>query len=231
MNEFRKKLTDYFRQQGELYSSEYFFDEMPGILRSRPDDSPTSERFLSDFHQLDEEAKKCIACELAQTRKHVVFGDGNPNTSLLFIGEAPGENEDLQGKPFVGRAGKLLDDLLKEIGLNRTHVYIANIIKCRPPGNRQPVPIEVNACIQFLLRQIELIQPRLIVCLGLVAAKSLLKLDLPLNRMRNQVFNFQSVDTMVTYHPAAILRNINLMDVAREDFEKIKQIYHEKSGS
>ncbi|PIS28975.1 MAG: uracil-DNA glycosylase [Candidatus Marinimicrobia bacterium CG08_land_8_20_14_0_20_45_22] len=231
MSEFRKKLTDYFRQQGELYPSEYFFDKVPGILRSQTGIFTVSETFLSDFRKLEEEAKNCSACDLAQTRTNVVFGDGNPKAGLLFIGEAPGENEDLQGKAFVGRAGKLLDDLLKGIGLNRTHIYITNIIKCRPPGNRQPVQTEVNACIHFLLRQIELIQPRMIVCLGLVAAKSLLKFDLPLGRMRNQIFAFQGIDAMVTYHPAAILRNVNLMDAAREDFEKIKQIYQEKSGS
>jgi DNA polymerase len=231
MSEIKKKLTDYFRQQGELYPAEYFFDKMPGILRTPSSVSSENPNFISNFQRLDEEAKNCFACDLAQTRTNVVFGDGNPNTNLLFIGEAPGENEDLQGKAFVGRAGKLLDDLLKEIGLNRSHVYIANIVKCRPPANRQPVPAEVNACIHFLLHQIELIQPRMIICLGLVAAKALLKLDLPLGRMRSQVFTFQGIDAMVTYHPAAILRNINLMEAAREDFKKIKQIYQENSGS
>lgn len=151
----------------------------------------------------------CTACaELAQRRTQTVFGVGDPKASWLFIGEAPGSEEDRRGEPFVGRAGRLLDNMLAALGLRRGEdVYIANVLKCRPPGNRDPLPAEAAACRAFLDRQIDLIQPSVIVALGRVAAQSLLRSDAPLGRLREREHGFRDVPLVVTYHPAYLLRS------------------------
>ena len=148
----------------------------------------------------------CTRCRLAQGRTQVVFGAGNPRADLMFVGEAPGFHEDKQGVPFVGQAGKLLEGLLAGVELRREDVYIANVLKCRPPGNRDPQPNEVECCEPFLIRQIELIAPRLIVALGRHAAHSLLKTDAPLSRLRGQRLSYRGTPLVVTYHPAYLLR-------------------------
>jgi DNA polymerase len=142
----------------------------------------------------------------------------------MFVGEAPGANEDLQGLPFVGRAGNLLDKILAAIDLKREQIYIANVLKCRPPDNRTPNAGEVEKCEPYLQKQIEIIRPQLIVCLGLTAAKTLLRVDYTLEKMRGQIFRYHAVDLVVTYHPAALLRNENLKKFAWEDFKKIKNL-------
>lgn len=238
MNEIKKALKNYFIQQSDLYTQEYYFENIPKILKHQERIPKRIDPLLfqTEFLKVQEEVKRCHECPLYKSRTNIVFGDGNPRTELMFIGEAPGENEDLQGKAFVGRAGKLLDELLRDVGLDRSQVYITNIVKCRPPANRSPNSDECAKCIHFLYRQIELIEPSLIVCLGLVATKFLLNLDISLGRMRGQIFQFalanqfHGTDVLVTYHPAAILRNVNLMSVTKDDFRKIKQIYREKSG-
>jgi len=220
MADIREQVERYLRQQAELFPSEIFLVDQAHI---EPIEMPSLER-------LQEQVKQCQLCELARTRTHVVFGMGNPQADLMFIGEAPGENEDLQGLPFVGRAGELLDKILAAIKLHRSQVYIANIIKCRPPQNRTPHSDEVAACIPYLYHQIELIQPKLIVCLGLVAAKNLLQVEYTVERFRNSLFQFAGIDVVVTYHPAALLRNPNLKPAAWEDFQKIQKMYLEKRG-
>jgi DNA polymerase len=160
-----------------------------------------------DWETLARSVAACTRCPLRKTRTQTVFGVGNRNAQWMFVGEAPGADEDAQGEPFVGRAGRLLNAMLFAIGLKREEVYIANVIKCRPPGNRDPQPEEVAQCEPYLIRQIELIQPRLIVALGRHAAHSLLKTEQPLARLRGQRLNYHGTPLIVTYHPAYLLRN------------------------
>jgi DNA polymerase len=156
---------------------------------------------------LNREVADCQLCPLGATRTNLVFGVGDPAADLLFIGEAPGRDEDLQGFPFVGRAGQLLTRILKAMGLTREEVYIANILKCRPPGNREPLPTEVAHCLPILKRQVEIIRPKIICALGRVAAQNLLSSKLALGALRGKTHDYNGVPVIVTYHPAAILRN------------------------
>ena len=155
----------------------------------------------------DAEVKGCTKCDLSQTRTHTVFGEGDPEAAVMFVGEGPGENEDLTGRPFVGKAGGLLDKMIAGMGLKREDVYIANVVKCRPPNNRVPTAGEVAACTPYLDRQIEWIRPRVVVTLGLPATKHLLGLNLPMSRMRGQWHEWRGVKVMPTYHPAYLLRS------------------------
>ena len=156
---------------------------------------------------LREECLSCQRCGLAETRKNVVFGDGNPEAELLFIGEGPGANEDAQGLPFVGRAGKLLDDMLEMIDLDRTNVYIANMVKCRPPQNRDPLNTEQDACIGYLWDQMALIRPRIVVCLGRIAAMRLISPSYRITREHGQWMEKDGAYYTAIYHPAALLRD------------------------
>ena len=158
---------------------------------------------------LQREVSGCMQCELHRSRTQTVFGVGNRSADWMIIGEAPGQDEDLQGEPFVGKAGQLLNEMLKAVGLRREQVYIANILKCRPPRNRDPKPAEVRACSGFLRRQVELIQPQLILAVGRIAAQNLLEEDLPVGRMRGHVYRYGSlgIPLVVTYHPAYLLRS------------------------
>src|SRR5581483_8165179 len=155
-----------------------------------------------------EDIGDCTRCKLSkQGRKQIVFGVGNPNADLMFIGEAPGADEDIKGEPFVGRAGQLLTNMIKAMGVTREDVYIANIIKCRPPGNRQPERDECDTCSPFLMRQIEVVRPKVIVSLGAVAAKTLLAVTAPMGELRGRWFDFKGTKLAVTYHPAFLLRD------------------------
>ncbi len=170
---------------------------------------------------LNETCKSCMACPLGQTRTNVVFGTGNPKADILFVGEGPGEQEDLTGQPFVGRAGQLLDLYLKAFDIAREDVYITNIVKCRPPRNRDPLPEEENACIGYLERQIDLIKPKVIVCLGRIAAMRLIKPDFRITKEHGEWFERNGVPITATLHPAALLRDPNKKPDAFEDFKKI----------
>ncbi len=182
---------------------------------------PASERRLG-LEAVATEASGCEACRLSEKRQKVVFGAGDPNADLMLIGEGPGANEDREGLPFVGAAGQLLTRIIEAIGLKREGVYIANIVKCRPPGNRDPQPDEVTACGSFLARQIEFVQPKVIVALGRVAAQALLDTDQSLGRLRGSWFEVQGVPTRVTYHPAALLRNEDLKRPAWQDMQVVR---------
>ena len=167
-------------------------------------------------------AAGCTKCRLAEGRSRVVFGSGHPNAGLMLVGEAPGAEEDRQGLPFVGAAGELLTKILQAIDLRREEVYIANVVKCRPPGNRDPQPDEVAACRGYLEKQIALVQPKVLVALGRVAAQTLLGNESPIGQMRGRWYQVRGVPAMVTYHPAALLRNPALKRPTWEDMQQVR---------
>lgn len=169
-------------------------------------------------------AESCTDCRLAETRTNVVFGVGSPNADVMIVGEAPGKNEDLQGEPFVGAAGRLLDSLLSEVGIERDQVYIANVLKCRPPGNRDPRPDEIDACKGYLRTQLELIAPTVVVTLGNFATKLLLKTETGITKMRGQRYRWwRDIIVVPTFHPAAALRGRPDVEVAmRQDFGLVR---------
>jgi DNA polymerase len=178
------------------------------------------------------EASTCTKCALSQGRTQVVYGVGNANADLMFIGEGPGFHEDKQGEPFVGAAGQLLNKLLDEIGLERSDAYIANVVKCRPPGNRDPRPEEIEACTPYLTEQVELIDPFVVVTLGNFATRFILDRQISISRVRGQLFAWQGRKVMPTFHPAAVLHgggeNSRQMQSLREDFAQVKQLLNEK---
>ncbi|HEX6163692.1 MAG TPA: uracil-DNA glycosylase [Vicinamibacterales bacterium] len=170
----------------------------------------------------------CTRCKLCTLgRSQIVFGVGNPKARLMFVGEAPGEDEDKKGEPFVGRAGQLLTKIIEAIGMTRDQVYIANVIKCRPPGNRNPEPDEVAACEPFLFRQIDVIQPKVIVPLGKFAAQSLLKTVDPITKLRGRQFDYRGAVLIPTFHPAYLLRNPSAKREVWEDMKKVRSILQE----
>jgi DNA polymerase len=172
---------------------------------------------------------QCTVCRLAETRTNVVFGVGDPDANLMLVGEAPGKNEDLQGEPFVGAAGQLLDELLGGIGVQREEVYIANVLKCRPPGNRDPKEDEIDACKGYLREQIRMISPRVVVTLGNFATKLLTPTDIGITRMRGQRINWWLDATLIpTFHPAAALRGRpQVREQMQEDFALVAQVLEE----
>lgn len=179
---------------------------------------------INDMLELERECKNCEKCKLCQTRTNVVFGVGNPEADIMFIGEGPGENEDLQGEPFVGRGGQLLDKMLKAVDLDRKkNIYIANIVKCRPPKNRDPEPSEQEECLAWLRNQVKLINPKIIVCLGRIAAAKLIKQDIKITKEHGIFFEKGNFLMMATLHPAALLRNPNNKPAAFDDFIKLRE--------
>jgi len=174
---------------------------------------------------LDAQICTCVKCPLGHTRTKFVFGVGNPHATLMFIGEAPGADEDAQGEPFVGKAGQLLNKILEAIHFKREDVYIANLLKCRPPNNREPQAEEVELCLPYLKKQIELIQPKVVVCLGLAAARYLLDTRESLGKLRGRVLRYEGIPVMVTYHPAALLRNPAWKRPTWEDVQAIRKLH------
>ena len=201
-----------------------------GVMRAVPPSTREVWSAAPSLAELDAQINKCMKCPLGATRTKFVFGVGNPHASLMFVGEAPGADEDAQGEPFVGRAGQLLNKILEAIALRREDVYIANILKCRPPNNRTPFAEEVEQCLPYLRKQIALINPKLIVCLGLTAAQNLLGTTESLGRLRGRVLSFEGIPMMVTYHPAALLRNPNWKRPAWEDFQAVQHFLAEHGG-
>jgi uracil-DNA glycosylase family 4 len=185
---------------------------------------------INNLDDFDNEINACQMCGLGETRNQFVFGVGNPNADLMLIGEAPGAEEDKQGIPFVGRAGKLLTDILIAINFKREDVFIANILKCRPPNNRDPLPSEREVCKPYLYKQIDLIKPKIILCLGKVAANVMLNNNESLTKMRGSIHEINGIKTMVTYHPAALLRNSNWKKPTWEDVQKLRKLYDELVG-
>jgi DNA polymerase len=166
----------------------------------------------------------CHRCELHGKRQHIVFGDGSPLARLVFVGEGPGGDEDRMGKPFVGAAGQLLTRIIEAMGLTRDEVYICNVIKCRPPGNRNPLPGEISACAPFLARQLQAIGPEVVCALGKFAAQYLLGSEVPISAIRGRFFDYQGIRIMPTYHPAYLLRSPEKKRDVWEDMKKIMQV-------
>ena len=225
-SQIEKDSVRFLEQTKELFGSKIYkklsMNEM-GITRLN----------LSFPVQLDEFGKSistCQKCNLGQHRNKFVFGVGDPHADLMFVGEAPGKEEDLKGEPFVGRAGKLLDKILSAIKMSRhKNVYICNVLKCRPPQNRDPLPDEVEECEPYLLHQINLIKPKLIVALGRISGTTLLRVDDTLKSMRGRLHDYHGTPLLVTYHPAALLRNSNLKKYTWEDFQFIRDFINKKN--
>ena len=230
------ELLEYLQEIGfeDLYLPRAASDSaILGKAAERTASAPRSEGALerqARLDRLEEEARNCQLCNLCQGRQKVVFGSGDPDADLMFIGEGPGAEEDRQGLPFVGRAGELLTKIIEAIGWQREGVYIANIVKCRPPGNRDPEPDEVAQCRGYLEQQIDLIEPKIIVLLGRVAAQTMLGNDLTLGRMRDQWHRVREVEARVTYHPAALLRNSSFKRPTWEDMQVVRDRLGEVSA-
>lgn len=197
----------------------------------QPNETKANQQMLDSQSQtipvwetLETQVKQCTLCNLCQSRTHAVFGTGSKQARIMFIGEGPGAQEDMQGEPFVGRAGQLLNRMLLAIQLKREEIFITNVVKCRPPQNRDPTPEEIASCTPYLKQQIELIRPELLVALGRVAAQYLLSSNLPLSRLRNTIYSYgdQKIPLMVTFHPAYLLRSPKEKAKSYEDLIKIK---------
>jgi DNA polymerase len=239
------KAEQYLRQQQVLFGERLFVEDGRPSTAALPaasvavasvvtaPDTPQAAsvavnwREAASLQMLNETICECLNCKLGPTRTKFVFGVGNPNADVLVIGEAPGADEDAQGEPFVGRAGQLLNKILEAIQFQRNEVYIANIIKCRPPGNRRPEPDEVEQCEPYLHKQIDLIQPRLILALGLTAVNTLLKANFKMGEIRGKQLSFRGVPMIATYHPAALLRNPEWKKAAWEDVKLLRRLYDE----
>jgi len=230
MDDVLDKLSDYFKAQKDLYGSELILnrkliDEIPDnkapVENNKVSAELTIDKDLGPLKSYYQEIKGCMKCALGATRTNFVFGEGSAEADLMLIGEAPGRDEDLKGIPFVGRAGQLLTLMLQSINLKREDVFIANVLKCRPPNNRDPQPDEIEKCEPYLLKQIEMISPKLIVTLGRFASSSLLRTKSALGTLREEVHRYNKVPLIVIYHPAALLRNPQLKRQAWEDLKKI----------
>ena len=216
--------SQYLKQIRDLYGDELYLESDQNI-KNIPTFSNSSNDYEDDLNSFNNQINQCQKCSLGGTRNNFVFGVGDPNASLLLVGEAPGEQEDIKGEPFVGRAGKLLDKILLAISRSREKdVYICNVLKCRPPENRNPLPNEVKECEPYLIHQINLIKPKLIVALGRVAGMTLLNVDNSLKSMRGVIHDYNGTPLIVTYHPAALLRNSNWKPEAWKDFKWIRSI-------
>ena len=209
----------------ELYTYKEIGFEYIDDIKVSNSDIPTNHSLPNDINKLENIVKNCHLCQLSKTRKNVVFGEGNPNSKLLFIGEGPGANEDQTGRPFVGRAGELLTKIIENVlELKRDDIYIANIVKCRPPGNRVPTEEEVKECIPYLLKQIELIKPSVIVTLGATAYKNLTQDTTPVSKIRGEIVNYKGIKVIPTFHPSYLLRNPSAKKFVFHDMLKVKKI-------
>jgi uracil-DNA glycosylase family 4 len=226
--EILEQIAEYVRQQVELYGDE---PVLPMSLRRKAGSEsavaiPEEEwRNCQTLDSLYGEIKDCLKCPLGQARTRFVFGDGNPNAEIVLVGEAPGAEEDRQGVPFVGQAGQLLDKILQAINLRREQVYICNIVKCRPPENRVPNEGEIAHCQPYLLKQLQIIKPAFVLCLGRTAAQALLQTTASLSVLRGKVHLFNGAKLLVTYHPAALLRTPEYKRDTWEDVKLLRKLY------
>ena len=236
MHDFLSDARRYFVQQQDLFGNVLYGDDDmkhqkktpaatgTGMWSAYPDEPWVQSTTLDE---LNDQIHECVKCPLGLTRTKFVFGTGNPQSKVMFMGEAPGADEDAQGEPFVGRAGQLLNKIIEAIGMKREDVYICNIIKCRPPNNRAPLPVESETCTPYLLKQIELIKPKFIISLGRTAAQWLLQTNDSLGAMRGKTHDYNGITVIVTYHPAALLRNPEWKRPTWEDMKMFKKLYDE----
>lgn len=217
MSDLRDQLAAFFQWNIDLFGKEWYIEER-----------------LTPLQEFKRQIENCTRCPLHKTRTNFVFGDGNENAEIMLIGEAPGQEEDLQGLPFVGRSGQLLNKVLAHFNMRREDVYIANILKSRPPNNRDPLPEEVEACIPYLHKQIEIIAPKVLLALGRVAGQNLLQTTAPLKELRGRFHTFRGIPLYITYHPAYILRNMSAIDQMIADFrtvlDKLNALQSSQSG-
>jgi len=228
MNEHLKAHLEFFEELGidgvRLEPAWHARGEPAAPIEPTEPTEPTEPKTVLQLIK-DEIGPDCSRCKLHTLgRTQVVFGVGNPNADLMFVGEAPGADEDMQGEPFVGRAGQLLTKIIEAIGLKREDVYIANVIKCRPPGNRNPEPDEVEQCEPFLFRQIDTVKPKVIVALGKFAAQCLLRTNDPITRIRGREYKYRDAILMPTYHPAYLLRTPSAKREVWEDMKRVRAI-------
>jgi DNA polymerase len=208
-----------------LYTYKSFGLNYTNDIQNINQDNLTAKNLPNDLTQLENIVQNCHLCQLAKTRKNVVFGEGDTNADIMFIGEGPGANEDETGKPFVGRAGELLTKIIENVlEIKRDNVYIANIVKCRPPGNRVPAPEEVESCIPYLLKQINIINPKIIVTLGATAYNNLTNDTTPISKIRGEVLNFLDAKLIPTFHPSFLLRNPSAKKFVFMDMKKVKAL-------
>ena len=223
----------YLMQEQDLFGNVIYPSSSDGSQKEKEKKSAASDypaepwASTGTLKSFNETICECQKCSLGAMRIKFVFGVGNPNAEIVLIGEAPGADEDAQGEPFVGRAGQLLNKILGAIKLKREEVYICNILKCRPPNNREPQPEEVRQCEPYLWKQLELINPKIILCLGRISAQVLLKTTDSLTKLRENVHDYRGIPLLVTYHPAALLRNPNWKRPAWEDVQKLRKMYDE----
>lgn len=245
MTERRELLLRYLRQQAELGGGRIFLDSMtaaeafaaiaaePGFAAETAVPMASAPRAPSAnggaLHVLRADALECTSCRLHEGRTQVVFGEGSDTAEVVVVGEAPGQEEDRTGRPFVGRAGKLLDLLLMTAGFPRDQVYICNVLKCRPPENRNPLPDEMEACSRHLHAQLEHIAPRVLLAVGKFAAQLLAGSDDSIGRLRGRIFSYRGTPLVVSYHPAYLLRSPQMTRVAWEDFQLLRKVLHEHS--
>jgi DNA polymerase len=221
----------YLMQQTDLFGNIIYKEEKKEEVTALPASDEAWVKAES-LGELNKQICTCLKCPLGATRTNFVFGVGNPNADVMFVGEAPGADEDAKGEPFVGRAGQLLNKIIEAVEMKREDVYICNILKCRPPGNRDPQPTEMETCTPYLTKQIELVKPKFIICLGRISAQWLLQTNATLGSMREKVHDYHGVKLIVTYHPAALLRNPNWKYPAWEDMKMFKKLYDEmKAGA
>ena len=226
MSQDKKKFLDlvdltekYVRQQMDLGLDEFHSEQKAELKKNRIDSGKIS---LEEFCQ---QIKNCAKCHLHKSRTNFVFGVGNENADIVFVGEAPGREEDLKGEPFVGEAGKLLNKILLSVNFKREEVYIGNILKCRPPENREPLPEEIEICQPYLLKQIDIIQPKFICALGRVSAQTLLKTKIALGKLRGRFHDYNGIKLLTTYHPAALLRYPQYKKDTWEDMKLLRKEY------
>jgi DNA polymerase len=234
-DELSKTLDDarrYLEQERDLFGNVLYVDHAPNKKPSAQDPRLPEEPWVSaaSLEELNKQICTCLKCPLGQTRTNFVFGVGNPNAKVMFIGEAPGADEDAQGEPFVGRAGQLLNKIIEAIGMKRGDTYICNILKCRPPNNREPMPAEMEQCTPYLSKQIELVKPQFIICLGRTAAQWLLHTSESLGTLRGRLHDYHGIKLIVTYHPAALLRNPNWKRPTWDDMKMFKKLYDEMNA-
>jgi uracil-DNA glycosylase len=228
-NDIMKNVEQYLIEQRDLFGNIIYTDQKKSSSR---DSAPSPVHYPNEewvdaasLDDLREKSCTCVKCPLGHTRTNFVYGVGNPHATVIFVGEAPGADEDAQGEPFVGRAGQLLNKILAAVELKREEVYICNILKCRPPNNRDPQPTEMELCSPYLFKQIEFIRPKFIICLGRISAQWFLQTTSSLTSLRGRTHDFHNAKLIVTYHPAALLRNPNWKKPAWEDMKMFKALY------